>query len=158
MTPETTVHKTEIVPADAPRYLADIPIYDDLDALAERTISRTMAAETPEQLLADPEAGGLRDHVGELLTITGVLGIAPSTLKTGGYYIIFEATERDGSILTLTTGSPYAASRIAVLHHKGWLPRTVRVVELESASNPGQSSLWIVDPSPGQLAAFQENF
>lgn len=158
MPTDTTTHTTEIMPADAPKYLAGIPIYDDMGAIAERTISRTMAAETPEQLLADPEAGGLRDHVGEVLTITQVLGIAPSALAGGGYYIIFEATKPDGEILTLTTGSQFAASRIAMLAAKGWLPRTIRVVELESTSNPGQSSLWIVDPTAAQLAAAQADF
>ena len=147
---------TELVyPADAPKYLEGIPLYDDFEALAERTIERQLAATSPEQLLSDPEAGGLRDLSGKLIKITTVLGIAPSSIGVGGYYIVFEAMTAEGASLTLTTGSQYAASRIATLAHKGWLPRVVRVTELESKTNPGQSSLWITDPGPSAVAAFE---
>lgn len=153
MTPEPT-HKGELV-AMPPKYLIGIPIYDDVEQLAERSIERAMNAATPEELLADPESGGLRDLAGQAITITAVLGIMPSTIKDGDYYIVFEAaTPPNGELSILTTGSRFAAARIATLAAKGWLPRAVRVVELESTANKGQSSLWVVDavqPTPGSV-------
>ena len=151
MSPETT-HQAVVVAGSPPKYLAGIPIYDGTEALAERSIERAMNARTPEELLADPESGGLRDYVGKPITINAVLGIMPSTINEGDFYIVFEAVTSDGELVTLTTGSRFAAARIATLAAKGWLPRAVRVVELESTANKGQSSLWVVDavqPTPG---------
>lgn len=132
-----------------PPYLAGIPIISDTDELTMRTIERSMSATTPEELLSDPDAGSLRDLVGQIITVTGVVGIMPSKYNTANYYLVFEAITTEGQAPSiLSTGSPYAASRIAVLVAKGWAPRRVRVIELESAANPGQSSLWVTDAGP----------
>jgi hypothetical protein len=129
-----------------PAYLAGLPVIDPADRDEDASILAAMAAESPEELLADPDSGGLRDLSGQVIVITSVVGITPSTIRDGDYFIVFEAmTGEDGKIVTLTTGSKYAVPRIAVLAAKGWLPRAVRVTQLASASNPGQSSLWITD-------------
>ena len=140
-----------------PKYLAGIPIVRDTDELVLRTIERTLAATSVEELLSDPDAGSLRDLVGQIIIPTAVVGIMPSKYTTGAYYLVFEAiTDPERPPATLSTGSPYAASRIATAAAKGWLPRRMRVLELESASNPGQSSLWVVDAGPVPVASTEE--
>ncbi len=136
---------TELVAAPPP-YLKGLPILTDIEQLTERSIQRIMDAKSPEEALADPDAIGVKDIVGKVVILTGIIGILPSTFHPGDYYIILEAAiPGTGSVVTLTTGSPYVAARAVKCAQMGWLPRPVRVVELESQSNPGQSSLWIVD-------------
>ena len=131
---------------EPPAYLAGMPILTDIEDLTERSIQRIMDAKSPEEALADPDAIGVKDIVGKVIILTGILGILPSTFHEGDFYIILEArVPGTGAVITLTTGSPYVAARAVKCAQMGWLPRAVRVVELESASNPGQSSLWIVD-------------
>lgn len=157
--PSTDTHKAEIVTAPPPKYLANIPVITDPEQITIATLERTMAAETAEELFADPDSGSLRDLVGQIITITDVLGILPSAYGEGRYYIVFTATEADGKApITLSTGSPYAASRIAAAKAKGFLPRRVRVIELESASNPGQASLWVTDAQRSVGAGTPEEF
>ena len=144
MTPATTP-STEIV-APPPHYLAHLPILTNIEELAERSIQRILDAKSPEEALADPDAIGVKDIVGRVVILTGIIGILPSNYHAGDYYIILEAkVPGTGAVITLTTGSPYVAARAVKCQREGWLPRPVRVVELESQSNPGQSSLWIVD-------------
>ncbi len=154
------VKRGEVVEYIAPpKYLANIPIITDPEQIMVATIERTLAATTPEQLLSDPDSGSLRDLVGQIITVTGVLGIMPSKYANTPYYLVFLAILGDETVpSTLSTGSPYAASRIATLCARGWAPRRVRVLELESASNPGQSSLWVVDAGPVVEASTEEAF
>jgi hypothetical protein len=148
-----------VVVHQPPRYLANIPIFDDAEQLAERTIDRTMNAQSPEEALADPDSGSLRDFSGQAITITQVLGIMPSTINEGDFYIVFEAAvPPSGELKTLSTGSRFAASRIAVLSAKGWLPRSVMVTELESASNPNQKSLWVTDAVQAAVGSGEQGY
>jgi len=141
--------RTGEILATPPAYFAGLPVITSFDDMVERSLQRMMSAESVEELLANPEAAGLRDYSGKVLLFTAVTGILPSGIRPGEYYCIVEATdERTGQSLTLTTGSPYAGGRLAVAQAKGWLPRRMRVLEMESASNPGQSSLWVVDAGP----------
>jgi len=131
---------------EPPAYLAGLPILTDIEQLTERSIQRIMDAKSPEEALADPDAIGVKDIVGKVVILTGIIGILPSTFHEGDFYIILEARiPGTGAVVTLTTGSPYVAARAVKCQREGWLPRAVRVLELESASNPGQTSLWIVD-------------
>lgn len=139
--------------ATPPPWLRGVPIITDALALVERSMERILSAETAEELLADPDSIGLKDIIGQFVTPTTVIGIAPSTIREGDYYVIFDGVYGPRQeIRTFTVGSPYAGGRIVKAHLKGWLPRRMRVVALESAANPGQSSLWVVDApaAPGQ--------
>lgn len=164
--PETTLApprgadaRTGEILATPPAIYAGLPIIRSFDELVEASIQRILNAATVEELLADPEAAGLRDYVGKVLVITDVTGIMPSKLRDGDYYAVVEAIdEATGRPLTLTTGSPYAGGRLAVAKARGWLPRRMRVLELESASNPGQSSLWVVDAGPVVAEPAEEKF
>lgn len=157
--PGTNAATGEMLPTP-PKHLAGLPVILTTDDLVAATMERIMAAENPEAVLANPESFGLRDYSGEVIVITGVRGIMPSTIKGQDYYLVFEAIVKEGDgPVTLTTGSPYAAGAIVKLAKEGWLPRPVRVVSLESASNPGQASLWVVNVPevkglPGDEAGF----
>ncbi|WP_343576706.1 hypothetical protein [Mycobacterium sp.] len=124
-----------------------IPIMS-VDDLVARTLERALNADSVEDVLADPEAVGLRDLVGQVVTLERVAGALPSTYTTGPTrYIILDVTpETTGTPMSVTCGSPYVISRAIRLAELGALPTRVRVLELESASNPGQSSLWITRP------------
>lgn len=130
-----------------PKWLAGIPVIDDTTDIEERTLARIMAAQSPEELLANPESIGLRDRVGQCLTFHRVEGLLPSTIRPGDFYGLIEAVTDDGELVSVTTGSPYALGRIVKAHLAGWLPRRMKVVELESTTHPGQSSLWVIDAS-----------
>jgi hypothetical protein len=84
--------------------------------------------------------------VGENVIIVGIDGWLPSDIKSGlGRYIVLSCIDpATGEHFTATTGSPYVITRALRLAELGALPVEVRVVELESKSNPNQSSLWIV--------------
>ena len=141
--------RTGEIVATPPAIYAGLPIITDIEALVEASMLKILTAESVEELLANPETASLRDYSGKVLTFTDVTGILPSQIRQGDYYCIVEAIdEGSGQRLTLTTGSPYAGGRLAVAKAKGWLPRRMRVLEMESASNPGQSSLWVVDAGP----------
>jgi len=141
-----------------PPYLAGLRVITDAEELIAASMDRIMNARTPEELLSNPDSAGLRDLTGEVIEVLGVTGIMPSTIREGDYYLLFEAIIEPGKPpTTLTTGSPYAAGRIAKCHREGWLPRFMRVLQLDSATNPGQSSLWVVDaqPKPGSESGEQ---
>ena len=151
--PSPRVNRDGEILAAPPSYMKGLTIITDTASLIERSLNRIMNATTAEEALSDPESAGLRDYSGKVITIVGVVGIMPSAIKTSDFYLIFEArTKVGGGVETLTTGSPYAASRIIKCAAEGWLPRRVLVMELESTSNPGQSSLWIVDAPGGSEA------
>lgn len=134
---------------DPPAWLAGIPVITDMTDLEEAAIARIMAATTPEMLLANPESVGLREHVGECFTFHRIQGLLPSAIREGEWYGLIEASTDDGEIVSVTTGSLYALGRLVKAQNEGWLPRRMRVVELESASHPGQASLWVVDAPRG---------
>ncbi len=134
---------------EPPAWLAGIPVITDVDDLVEAAVARIMSATSPESLLANPESAGLRDHVGECFTFNVITCLLPSAIRPGDYYGLIEAVTDDGEIVSVTTGSPYALGRLAKAQTEGWLPRRMRVVELESATHPGQSSLWVVDAPKG---------
>ena len=147
--PLTANRSTGEILATPPKYLSGLRIIVDAEELIAASMDRIMNATTPEELLANPDSAGLRDLTGDVIEVTNVTGIMPSTLRPGDYYLIFEAIIKPGAPpTTLTTGSPYAAGRIAKCYREGWLPRFMRVVQLESSTNPGQSSLWVVDAQP----------
>jgi hypothetical protein len=118
----------------------------DLTDVVERTMSRIINAASPEEAAANPESQGLRDLAGRTIVVHDILGCLPSTMKTGpSRYIVLDCTDTEsGERLTTTTGSVYAVGTALRYWEMGWFPATFRVVELESASNPGQSSLWLV--------------
>lgn len=156
---EAPKHQATTALDTPPAYLSGLPIIVDMSEMIERSLARTLSATTPEQALADPDSVGLRELSGKVITITGVVGILPSAHAGASHYLVFEAiTKPTGEIETLTTGSPYAASRIVKCYKEGWLPRRMRVLELESTSNPGQSSLWVTDAGAVMPESTEEGF
>lgn len=135
----------EVLPTPPP-YLRGLRIITDFDDLAEASIERIMNATTPQDALPDPSGEGLRDLSGRIIVIESVVGIMPSTIPNSDspYYLRFTA-RLDGREISLSTGSKYASAGIVKLHNEGWLPRRVLVVSLASKSDPGLSSLWVVD-------------
>jgi hypothetical protein len=119
-----------------------------IDEVVERTLTKTLNATTAEDVLADPEAVGLGDYAGKVLTLLAVAGALPSAYKTGpSRFIVVDCIDNEtGGRFSATCGSPYVISRALRLAELGLLPAQVRVVELESTANPGQSSLWLVKP------------
>jgi len=149
MAETTPKARTEVLPA-VPAMLEGIPILSGGDDLIERTMDRLLNAATPEEMLADPDAYGIQDIAGQVITLTKIVGIAPSTIRGRDWYIVLEAlVGTPGRIVTLTTGSEFATAAAVGLHRKGFLPRRVRIVQLESATAPGNFSLWFVDAPEG---------
>jgi hypothetical protein len=127
------------------RYLDQLPALDVTDVV-ERSMDRILNATSPEEAAANPEAMGLRDWAGKKLVVYGVAGALPSQLKTGpSRYIVLDCADPEtGERFSVTTGGAYAMATALKYWEAGWYPERFRVVELESASNPGQTSLWLV--------------
>jgi hypothetical protein len=146
----------KIVPLKVPSIYGDLRVITDPEELLEVSMLRILTATSAEELFSDPDSVGLRDQVGKPLQILTVDACMPSTFRRGDVYVFGTMrTEPGGAVKTWSTGSPYAGGRAAQAQRLGLLPRWLRPVELESASNPGQSSLWLVDcaqPSDDEAA------
>jgi hypothetical protein len=125
--------------------LDKLPALDVADVV-DRTLERILGAETPEEAGANPEAMGLRDWVGRQLIVNDVAGVLPSTRQGPlSRYVILDITDPDtGERANVTTGGIYAVATALKYWGSGWLPCRFKVVELESQSNPGQTSIWLV--------------
>jgi len=125
--------------------LDKLPALDVTDVV-ERSMERILGAETPEEAAANPEAMGLRDLSGKRVIVNDVAGALPSQMKTGpSRYVVLDCTDPEtGERFSVTTGGAYAMATALRFWEAGWFPATFRVVELESASNPGQTSVWLV--------------
>lgn len=147
--PAAVNRETGVILATPPKHLAGLHIITDTADLVQASIDRIMNAPTAELALSDPDSLGLEKVVGSVITLLDVHGIMPSTIRgrEDDYYLVFDAVH-DGVVKTFTTGSQFAGARIVKCAREGWLPRTVRVVNLDSATNPGQKSLWVVDAEP----------
>lgn len=119
-----------------------------VEDVAERTLSRMLNATTAEELFRDPESTGLRDLVGQVVVVHGIDGVLDSSYDTffGKYVVLDCESETTGARLAVTTGSPYVITAVLRALEAGLLPKRLRVLELESQSHPGQTSLWLVNP------------
>lgn len=126
-----------------------------VDDVVERTLTATLNATTVDQVFKNPQAMGLRDLVGETLLLVAISGWLPSDIKTGlGRYVVLDCVlVRTGEHITCTTGSPYVITAAVRAMELGALPVKVKVVELESRSNPSQGSLWLVSAPAAQTPA-----
>jgi hypothetical protein len=118
----------------------------DIEQLADRTISRILTASSPDEVLANPEPTGLGTFAGDVVILHSITGCMPSAFTTGpSRYIVLDITdEHTGEQLSVTCGSPYVIAAAFALQRLGELPTRCRVLALDSKSNPGQKSLWIV--------------
>jgi hypothetical protein len=125
--------------------LDELPALDTAEVV-ERTLARILSAEDAATIFADPEAMGLRDLVGREVELVGIAGCLPSRHGQGpSRYLVLECADpATGERFAVTTGSVYAMAAAVRAWEAGLLPQRVRVVELESASNPGQTSTWLV--------------
>lgn len=116
-----------------------------VDDVIERSLAATLNAGTVDDVLADPESRGLRDLAGRVVTLHGILGALPSSKKgpLNRYVVLDVEDEATGERGAASTGSLYVVARALRLLELDAYPVKVRVVELESTANPGQSSLWI---------------
>jgi len=139
----------DVVPAygELEAMLDDLPVLD-VEELAERTIAKTLAATSLDEILENPEAIGLRKFAGYIVIIHGIAGCMPSNYDTGpGRYMVLDITdELTGEVLAVTCGSAYVMARVFALLKTGQLPARVRVIELESKNKKGQTSLWVTKP------------
>ena len=129
------------------RYLDALPVLS-IEELTERTLTQTLNATTIEDVLKNPEAAGLEDYNGQVLRVDRIAGVLPSTYQTGPtrYVVIDCVPDTTGEPVSITCGSPYVMTRLFRAAELDAFPVRVRVIALESVSNPGQSSLWIVKP------------
>jgi hypothetical protein len=118
----------------------------DVTEVVERTLERILNASSAEAIFADPDTAGLRDYTGHVIILNDIIGCLPSTKKGPlSRYVVLDCTDTlTGEQFVATTGSLYAASAALRAKEAGILPQKLKVVELESASNPGQTSLWLV--------------
>lgn len=125
--------------------LDSLPALDTTEVV-ERTLSRILNAEGADEIFANPESQGLADWSGKVIIVDGLAGCLPSTKKGPlSRYIVLECTDPEtGEHFAATSGGTYVVAAALRAAEQGLYPITVRVVELESASNPGQTSLWLV--------------
>ena len=125
--------------------LDQLPALDTTEVV-ERTLRRILNGESAEAIFANPESAGLRDMAGRVIIVNAVAGCLPSKMKSGlSRYVVLDCTDPDtGESFAATTGSMYAVASALRAAAAGLLPQRLRVVELESASNPGQTSVWLV--------------
>lgn len=143
--------------------VARYPLLDP-DDIDERTLLKTLSAETAEDILASPDTEGLRDITGEPFYLVGIEGFLPSNLKDheDEVYALLTCRRDDGTQFTASTGSKFAITRAIRMDELGLLPRRVVAVSLESKNDPNRSSLWLVDaplfrrPNPGPVIDARE--
>jgi hypothetical protein len=125
--------------------LDQLPALDTTEVV-ERTLNRILNGGTAEAIFANPESVGLRDRSGSVIILNAVAGCLPSKMKSGlSRYVVLDCTDPEtGESFAATTGSLYAVAAALRAAAAGLLPQRLRVVELESASNPGQTSVWLV--------------
>ena len=125
--------------------LDQLPALDTAEVV-ERTLNRILTGTTAEAIFANPESAGLRDMAGRVIIVNAVAGCLPSKMKSGlSRYVVLDCTDPEtGEAFAATTGSMYAVAAALRAAAAGLLPQRLRVVELESASNPGQTSVWLV--------------
>lgn len=114
--------------------------------VVERTLTRILNASQAEEIFANPESQGLRDWAGRVIVLNNVAGCLESTKKGPlSRYLVLDCTDPEtGVMFAATTGSTYAVTAALRAKELGLLPQRLRVVELESTANPGQTSLWLV--------------
>ncbi len=132
---------------DMERRLDSLPALDTTEVV-ERTLERILGAEKVEAIFRSPESQGLRDWAGREIILMRVAGCLPSTAKGGlSRYVVLECTDpATGEVFAATTGGMFAVAAALRAAEQRLLPQRLRVVELGSASNPGQSSVWLVLP------------
>jgi hypothetical protein len=155
--PARKAGKTELVqPGDAAAALdAMVLALPDLeeDEITERTLSRILNATEAVDVFANPELEGFLNLLGRPLVLRDVLGHLPSRYAEGQRYLLYDVVdEGSGERLSVASGSPYVAATALTAKARGLLPANVRVVALDSASKPGQQSLWLVLRKPGAIA------
>lgn len=123
----------------------NLPALDTV-AVVERTLNRILNASTAADIFANPESQGLRDWAGRTIIVNSVAGCLQSSKKGAlSRYVVLDCTDPEtGEAFAATTGSLFAVTAALRAAEAGVLPATLRVVELESASNPGQTSVWLV--------------
>lgn len=119
---------------------------DDPEVIGTRIMAQLLAAETPEEVLADAEAVGLRQYLDTPFLLEGV-DFRQSEYEEGMpfYCLLFGREVESGEKVTLTTGAQSVVAQAFRLAQRGWLPRTVMAKQAKKATKSGFYPVRLVD-------------
>lgn len=122
---------------------------DDPTAAGLAIVAQVLAAETPEEVLADLEAEGLKQHIGEPFTLQAVEFRRSEYEEGMPFYCNLRGTDVEtGANILYTTGSQKITAQVFRLLTRGWLPRTVVCRQAEKPTKRGYYPIRLVDYKP----------
>lgn len=119
---------------------------DDPEVIGTRIMAQLLSAETPEEVLADSEAIGLRQYLDTPFSLEGV-DFRRSEYEEGMpfYCLLFGHEAETGEKVTLTTGAQSVVAQAFRLAQRGWLPRTVMAKQSKKPTKAGYYPVRLVD-------------
>lgn len=119
----------------------------DPQAAALQIVAQVLSADTPEEVLADIEAVGLRQWVDKPFTLETV-EFRRSDYEVGmPFYCLLRGTDRaTGEQVLLTSGSQKITAQCFRLVTRGWLPRKVMAKQSSKPSKSGYFPMRLTDP------------
>lgn len=137
---------------------ANVPRFEeDPDEIAKRIAARDLAATSADELFGEQgDLAKAKDLIGKPIELRSVeWRSADEQFTSEGalpFFGIFTATTTDGEIVTFSCGAAAVVRKAAVAASKGWLPKWVKLVQLEKTkSGYTPLSLVAVDaPVPGR--------
>lgn len=119
----------------------------DPQAAALAIIAQVLAADSPDEVLADIEAMGLRQYLDKPFTLESVQ-FRRSEYEAGmPFYALIHGTDRaTGEKILLTSGSQKVTAQLFRLATRGWLPREVMAKQSNKATRAGFYPVRLVDP------------
>jgi hypothetical protein len=109
-------------------------------------IAQVLSAETPEEVLTDLEAEGLRQHLEEPFRLESV-EFRRSDYEVGmPFYALMRGVDVDtGDAVLYTSGSQKVTAQLFRLVTRGWLPRTVVARQSKKPTAAGYFPVRLVD-------------
>lgn len=119
---------------------------EDPSVAALAIVAQVLSADTPEEVLADVEAEGVRQRLEEPFLLTDV-SFRRSEYEAGmPFYVLMRGTDTaTGEGVLLTTGSQKITAQVFRLLQLGALPRRVVVRQAKKPSRSGYYPLRLVD-------------
>lgn len=142
---EVVLDSGEVVSYDL--RLASIPFLSN-DDMERFTLAKVFgAADLSSAMDTGGDAEKLSDYSGETITVNGA-GLRPSNIdgRTGGVFVIIDATTKDGKSVIITTGATQPMAVIARAMSEGKLPLSAKIYEAPPAKKGQNGQLFLTDP------------
>ena len=126
-----------------------LPLVKSSDNVAADMVAGVLRAETLDDVLALNETVGLKDLVGQVITVNGA-ELRESEQEAGYpvYAVIDAVSDTTGLPMTVTSGSGKILAQLCKFQMMKAYPVRVRVMGIESNSHKGRVSIQFVSAEP----------